>query len=189
MRYMIRDHDARQIAETLNTQLINAIVQLNGLAISPRLTFDTQEPDDLALYADALPKLVAIGAKIPASYMYEKLKIPVPEGGEDILGAPALALDTNTPQAMSALAGEAPHAAPFTPDQMQIEKLADDMLTHIKPPLQDEAIASAIRGATNPEDLVERLAVVLKDADYAEFTQHVERCLFAAEIMGYAHAK
>ncbi|MCF7986199.1 MAG: DUF935 domain-containing protein, partial [Methylovulum sp.] len=73
MRYMIRDHDARQIAETLNTQLINAIVKLNGLAISPRLTFDTQEPDDLAIYADALPKLVAIGAKIPASYIYEKL--------------------------------------------------------------------------------------------------------------------
>ena len=76
----------------------------------------------------------------------------------------------------------------FTPEQRQIEKLADDMLTHLKPPLQDAAIASAIRGATDPEDLIARLAMVLKDADYAEFTQQVERCLFAADVMGYAHA-
>jgi phage gp29-like protein len=76
----------------------------------------------------------------------------------------------------------------FTPEQRQIENLADDMLTHLKPPLQDAAIAAAIRGATDPEDLIARLAVVLKDADYAEFTQQVELCLFAADVMGYAHA-
>jgi len=58
----------------------------------------------------------------------------------------------------------------------------------LTPPLQDAAIAAAIRGATDPEDLIARLAMVLKDADYAEFTQQVERCLFAADVMGYAHA-
>lgn len=43
-------------------------------------------------------------------------------------------------------------------------------------------------GATSVEDLHERLAVALADADDWQFREVLERAMFAAEIMGYAHA-
>ncbi|MGN6955919.1 hypothetical protein ACTHT3_19085, partial [Neisseria sp. P0015.S004] len=56
-------------------------------------------------------------------------------------------------------------------------------------PVAPGAIASAIRAARDHEDLMERLAVVLADADDRTFRQQIERAMFAAEIMGYAAAR
>ncbi|MFN7197933.1 MAG: hypothetical protein ACK4MJ_12280, partial [Hylemonella sp.] len=56
-------------------------------------------------------------------------------------------------------------------------------------PIAPGAIASAIRAAKDPEDLMERLSVVLADADDRTFRQQLERAMFAAEIMGYAAAQ
>lgn len=109
VRLDIRNNDAKQMATTLNRYLVYPLCMLNGLTADnrcPQWVFDTQEPDDLALYSDALPKLVAIGAKIPASYLHEKLKIPAPEGDEDVLSVTpnqsAGVVDKTQPAATSA---------------------------------------------------------------------------------------
>jgi len=92
IRLDIRDHDLRQIAMTLNRDLIWPMHMMNSKSYTgdkrrkPRLVFDTQEPEDLALYADALPKLVGIGVQVPVQYAHDKLRIPRPEGNEPILG-------------------------------------------------------------------------------------------------------
>ena len=91
VRLDIRNDDAAKLDRSLSDYLIYPLAVINGLTSAdraPRFTSDTQEPDDLALYADALPKLVSIGAQIPLSYLHEKLKIPEPEGDEPVLGAP-----------------------------------------------------------------------------------------------------
>jgi len=183
VRQQIRDNDARQIAETLTNQLIGAIVHLNGLNIRARWAFDTQEPEDLKLYAESIPKLVEIGAQIPVSYIHDKLKIPEPEAGEPVLAIAAQQAPMQ-PQFSATLGAE---QATFTPDQQAIENLADNM--PLKSPIDSQAIRAAIRAATSPEDLEARLAVVLKDADLTEFKTQLERALFAADIMGYAHAE
>lgn len=88
VRLDIRDDDAVQVDQTLTMQLVYPMAMLNGLFNDnrcPRFVSDIQEPDDLALFADALPKLASVGAKIPVSYVNMKLKIPVPEDGEEIL--------------------------------------------------------------------------------------------------------
>ena len=77
--------------------------------------------------------------------------------------------------------------AKFTEDQQNIEDLVDDM--PIKSPIDPRAIESAIRAATSPEDLEQRLAVVMDGADLETFTLMMEKSLFAADVMGFAHAE
>jgi len=90
VRHDLRDSDARQIAGTLTRDLVWPMVALNipGIAPhrSPRFEFDTQEGEDLAQYAEAIPKLVEAGAKIPVRWLHERLHIPEPQEGEPVLG-------------------------------------------------------------------------------------------------------
>jgi phage gp29-like protein len=84
----IRNDDTTQLDNTLSTQLVYPIAMLNELFDEhrcPAFVSDTQEPDDLALFGDAIPKLVQAGAKIPVFYVNRKLKIPEPAEGEEIL--------------------------------------------------------------------------------------------------------
>jgi len=189
VRLQIRDHDAQQLAETLTRDLLGAIIAVNGWALRGAWVFDTQEPDDLALYADALPKLVAVGAQIPLSYLHNRLKIPLPEAGEAVLSAPTQPRQTPANPGLSAglvtLAGGKPV---FTPEQQVIEDLGDQLLDKLPSPIDAELIASAIRAAKNPEDLEQRLAAVLAGADLTEFSQVLEKALFAADVLGYTHA-
>jgi phage gp29-like protein len=76
----------------------------------------------------------------------------------------------------------------FTAGQQAIEDEIDRTLASIPSPIEASAIRSAILGAQSVEDLHERLAVALADADDRAFRRAFERALFAAEIMGYAHA-
>ncbi len=81
--------DAQQIASTLTRDLVFNLLKLNGWGCEslrcPRFVFDTLECEDLQSYADAIPKLVAVGVPIPLSYIHEKLRIPQAENNEPIL--------------------------------------------------------------------------------------------------------
>lgn len=77
----------------------------------------------------------------------------------------------------------------FTASQQAIEDEIERTLSGLSSPIAPGAITSAIRAAKDPEDLMERLAVVLADADDRTFRQTLERAMFAAEIMGYAAAR
>ena len=108
VRHDILKADARQIEGTLTRDLLYPLIALNrggidSLSRCPRLVFDTGEAEDLAQYAEALPKLTGIGMRIPASWAHEKLHIPLPSEDEEILGA--------TPPA--------PSAKPRSPDAAQ----------------------------------------------------------------------
>jgi phage gp29-like protein len=93
VRRDIRNADARQVAATLTRDLVYPLLALNrgvdSLRRCPRFQFDTGEPEDLSTYAQALPGLVGVGLKIPVAWAHERLRIPLPEGDEAVLGAPA----------------------------------------------------------------------------------------------------
>lgn len=93
VRHDILEADARQVAGTITRDLIYPLIALNrggidSLRRCPRLVFDVSEPEDLVAYADALPKLAGV-FRIPAPWAREKLHIPEPEEGEEVLGAAA----------------------------------------------------------------------------------------------------
>ncbi|MCC4116359.1 DUF935 domain-containing protein [Aromatoleum toluclasticum] len=93
--------DSRQIAGTLTRDLVYPLIALNQGGLDsyrrcPRWVFDLGEAEDLKLYSEALPALAQGGARIPVSWVHEKLRIP--EAAED-----------------EAVFGAAPNAAPNAP--------------------------------------------------------------------------
>lgn len=82
--------DARQISGTITRDLIYPMVAVNmpgieGLSRCPRFVLETEQPEDMAAYANALPKMVAVGFQIPLKWAQERLHIPQPRDGEAIL--------------------------------------------------------------------------------------------------------
>lgn len=94
VRNDILQADAREIAGTVTRDLLYPLLALNrgnvdGLARCPRLVFDTGEAEDLALFADALPKLVGVGMRIKTEWAHEKLRIPQGDEQEPVLAVAA----------------------------------------------------------------------------------------------------
>lgn len=98
-------------------------------------------------------------------------------------------LDDVFQNAIEPLAAALPPGPPrFTPEQQAVERLANAAIA-ANPPLIDPAlIQSAIRAARNPEDLADRLAAIASEADPVAFRELLARSLWAADLMGYAHA-
>lgn len=132
--------DARQIAATLTRDLVYPLIALNrggidGLRRCPRLKFDLAEADDLVAYAGSLPKLVGVGFHIPREWAQERLRIPEPADGEEILtiAQPEKILPpderplpaSNAPStALSALSAGTPQAAATDPLAGDTDELA-----------------------------------------------------------------
>jgi phage gp29-like protein len=86
VRHDILISDAKQIARSLTLQLVAPLVRLNTrLRRMPSWEFDTNEPEDLKLYSEALPSLAKLGMRIPTSWAHEKLRIPEAEASEPVL--------------------------------------------------------------------------------------------------------
>lgn len=106
------------LAETLTWQLLWPAAQLNrgvvGRSRMPRLVFDTRKPADLAMYATALPPLVALGARIPVGWLHETVNIPLAADGEPILQSSASA---SAPEPATRRASLAADPAPADPAQ------------------------------------------------------------------------
>ncbi len=93
VRHDIMCSDARQLGATLTRDLVYPLLALNrggveGMQRCPRFVLDDGEPDDMTAYADALPKLVAVGFQVPLEWAQEKLRIPLPQDNEKVLTIP-----------------------------------------------------------------------------------------------------
>ncbi|MCX7669500.1 MAG: DUF935 domain-containing protein, partial [Anaerolineae bacterium] len=102
--------------------------------------------------------------------------------GEAQTAAQVVTLEGKRPDSLK------PDRRRFTASQQAIENEIERTIGGLASPIEAKAIASAIRAASGPEDLMERLAVALSGADDAAFRRLTERAMFAAEIMGYAAA-
>lgn len=188
VRLDIRNSDARQLGITLSRYLVYPICMLNGLFTDnrcPNWVFDTQEPDDLGLYSEAIPKLVAIGARIPVSYLHEKLKIPEPEGDEAILSAAPMqpvAQDAKAPQgalaAASAVIDDDADPSPVTAYTEQLatagQALLKAMVDRIRITVENAGSLEQLRddlmnlyGDLPSEDLTAAMAVAFATAELA----------------------
>lgn len=76
----------------------------------------------------------------------------------------------------------------FTPQQQQIETIAEDLLAQLGSPVNVELINAVIKAAKNPDDLEERLAALMVGSSSDVFTQTLEKALFIADVLGYVHA-
>lgn len=131
-----------------------------------------EPPPQLAPYAGQDPNAAQDGQKAP------------PKGG-------GTESDQNARDAGASAtkAGFAAQTGPrFTQGQEAVERLVDNTLSGLPPLIEEAAILRVIRLAKDPEDLLERMAVLMRNSSSPEFRTMFERALFAAEVMGFAHA-
>ncbi len=83
--------DARAIAAILNRDLIQPWIKLEfgPQDKCPRLRIGLEDGEDLKQLTDSVTRLVPLGLKVSKSWMNDKLGIPDPDAGEEILTAPA----------------------------------------------------------------------------------------------------
>ncbi len=183
VRHDLLVSDAMQIGSSL-TRLIGLIAEVNGWqGRLPKFVFDVNEPEDFALFADAMPKLVAAGLEIPMSYLYEKLKIPVPKDGEAILSVTPPAQPAS---AMTALSAQLPPPQ-FTPAQQVLEELAKSSVENIPLGLSLDDIQEAIFSATNEHDLQVKLSLLL-EKDNPQHIELLAKAQFAGQVLGFINA-
>jgi|GEM_PF-70981 len=162
VRKELTESDAKQLASTFNRGLISVMLKINYPDLDPRrypkFRFDLTEPEDITVYAEALPKLVGTGMRIPESWAKKKLGIPEPEGDEPLLRVEAVTPqdkppvpvtatpepepDTNTPPTNETMKP----AAPPVPKPSRIKRLAalSQQLPGVAP--DQQALDNAISG-------------------------------------------
>jgi phage gp29-like protein len=217
VRLDILKSDASRIDETVTSQLIAPWVLLNIPGADPkrlpRYVTDVPEPEDLALYADALPKLAAAGMKIGLADMHRRLRIPLAEDGEELLRGPAAAPKDDpdstpepaprgtpkgpgvtpapgkreAPPKKTALAGELPPQQRDAMDDLVDQALADWelMLAPIVEPMLAE-IDKAVAAGESLASLRDRLPELLQHMDARPMAERLARAAFMARLAGAA---
>ncbi|WKE64345.1 DUF935 domain-containing protein [Gallaecimonas kandeliae] len=189
VREELRDSDLRQIGSTLTRDLVWPLLLLNGSTYTDqrrraRLQFDTQEPEDLVSFSQAIPPLVQAGARIPAAWVNDKLKIPQPKDGEAVLGAPTGAPAPATPQSPAALRFAALKAAPPQGDGLGsfTDQLANEAGTELDQQLT--AIADLVDKAQSWEEVEQALIQAYQGQGAAALAGVMQQAMAAASLAG-----
>jgi phage gp29-like protein len=204
VRMDIRNADARQVESTLNRQLLYPVAVLNIPGVDPRrlpkFVFDTGEAEDMAAYADSLPKLAAAGLRIPVKWAQDKLRIPEPAEGEAVLAAPP-------PPALPPGGDPAPQDKPPKPGKAPLKGASQDGSTAPRDALDDvldEAIAEwrpmlaplvepllaeldqAVAAGESLADFAARLPELIQSMDGRPLAERLARAAFVARLAGEA---
>lgn len=198
VRHDLLVSDARQVGATIS-KFVYMLLALNGGQIdprrAPRFEFDTREAEDLKLYADALPRLVGAGVKVPRAWAQEKLMIPEPSNGEDVLTIPKSDMVLPPEERPRQAATSVRYRAVLTTDKGEIvyaDQHALDQATDKTPvgaineataKLLAPAITAIHRGAT-PDEAADLLLEAHKDMDEAELAELLAQCIFVADVWG-----
>jgi phage gp29-like protein len=207
LRHDLRDADTKQLAHTLTFQVVYPVLALNkGLSDPrrcPRVVFDTQEPEDLKTYSDAVPKLASMGMRIPVSWAHDRLKIPVAADGEAVLSVPrpdqtVPPEDRQPPDRtpakparqelrvrLAAKLATTPTAEPDELDSLAAEMMGEWVET--SDPMR-AAIEQALATATSFDDFSQALESGLAQISPDQLVDLLARGTFAARIWGMLNA-
>jgi phage gp29-like protein len=205
VRHDLLKSDARQLAKTLTACLCYPIAALNfgqtDLRRLPKFEFDTRETEDVELYSNALPKLVGAGMKIDRKWAQEKLMIPEPQDGAELLTIPKPEMTLppeerpDEPSRTAAMryravltnkAGETvyadQHALDQTIDALPADELVLAMQQAIKP------VIAALRNGSTPDDAFALLLEAYPKMDESALEELLTRCIFVADVWGRLNA-
>lgn len=176
--------DARQIAATVTRDIVIPYYVLNGRSYRnprrmPRFVFQLQQPEDMRLYADALPALAEI-MDIPAGWAYDRLQIPVPKAGETLLRVRAQQPATGIP-GTAAL-----KATPTTRQPDVVDVLADRMATDSQPVINGwlARIEAISLEAPDLATLKARILEEFSELDDADMVRVMEAGFAVANLRG-----
>lgn len=186
--------DAKQIAQTITQQIILPFVQVNfgDAARTPRFEFDTREAADIAVFADALPKLVDVGVQIPEGWVRDKLVIPEAAEGEKVL-ARTVADNPVNRTALAALSARMPQQAAVSREQAILEAAADEAFAQPDfnaqlNPIVRQAVA-ALAACDSYEEADAALTALYPNLDNRELETYMRNALFLSDLLGQANAE
>lgn len=93
--------DGKQLASTINRDLIRPFIDLNFGPQNdyPRIELPVPDPEDVEALSSSLEKLVPLGLRVGQREVRDKLGLSDPGEDEDVLTAPSAPSDTKTPDA------------------------------------------------------------------------------------------
>lgn len=180
VRLDIKNDDGKQVAATVNRDLVKSFVDLNyGVQERyPRVRIHEEEPEDITALADILNKIVPLGgARISARSVRERLGFPEPEGDTDLLGADAQAAPAPAINRAMNRAGA---------DADELERMADEALADWEPimaplvnPVQELADRSADYG-----EFLDGLGEIARAMDAETLIRSLAEATFRARGLG-----
>ncbi|MER9545604.1 DUF935 domain-containing protein [Mesorhizobium sp. M0437] len=192
VREDIEKGDARQIAATLNRDLTRPVVDLNfgPQKKYPKICIGRPEQVDIKALVENVVSLVPLGLKVGMSTMRDRIGLPDPKDGEELLVAPktqAPGVPPADPTLKLLKPGERPPA--LSADGVKrdaIDRAADDMLADWKPLVSPlvAGLEAEIAAASSVEDVKALLAKRFADLDAAAITELLAQSAFAARLAG-----
>ncbi|PJO78425.1 DUF935 family protein [Neisseria brasiliensis] len=186
--------DAKQIAQTITQQIILPFLQVNfgDIGRPPRFEFDTREAADIAVFAEALPKLVDVGVQIPEGWVRDKLVIPEAAEGEKVL-ARAVADNPVNRAALAALSARMPQQAAVSHEQAVLDAAADEAFAQPDfnaqlNPIVRQAVA-VLAACESYEEADAALTALYPNLDNRELETYMRNALFLSDLLGQADAK
>ncbi|UOO81178.1 DUF935 family protein [Uruburuella testudinis] len=187
--------DARQLAQTISRQLILPWLQINYPGVdparAPRFEFDTREPEDIAVLAEAIPKLVDVGVQIPESWVRDKLTIPDAAEGEAVLARTPADNPVNR-AALSALSAQRPSERGGSKKQAVLDAALDEAMespdfnAQLNPVIK-QAVA-ALTACESYEEADAALTALYPNLDNKALRTYMEQALFISDLLGQADA-
>lgn len=197
VRKDLRDADLRQLNMTVTRELVYAIAALNGLAPdgprrAPQFQLNAQETEDLATYADALPKLVQVGLRPTVQWAHEKLGIPLPSQGEDTLqppsfGAPFAAFKSEpSPSGRGTPPEPSPSGRGQGEGQHPPQSMAHQLAQTAAPAVDTwlDTIRALVERATSLQDIRDGLEQLLPGMSLDDYARAMAQALAAAQLAG-----
>ena len=191
VRLDIVEADAKQLAATLNRDLVRPFVDLNFGPQDdyPRIYFVTPQPEDLALLSDNLAKL---GLRVGQGVIRDKLGLPDPDDGDELLapaapgGPPPVATHAALHRAQ---AHQATPPADSDPDYPQVA--APNLGRSAETAMQDwlDVIRAILASAASLEEARAQIEAAYDDLDPGPMAAKIGEALAAAELAGRFEAE
>ncbi|HSI41774.1 MAG TPA: DUF935 domain-containing protein [Xanthobacteraceae bacterium] len=198
--------DARQVAATLNRDLVRPLCMLNlgDLKRYPRIRIGRPNEMDLDKLVTNVAKLVPLGLRVGMSTMRDRLGLPDPEEGEEVLApaakaAPSQPVGTGDPDEVKEELPkkEAPRRAvqrSVWPTPAPAGDAIDDAIGRILgdegwEPLLSPMLAGLeerLAAVTTPEEAEELIAAELARMDVRSLANKLAQSTFAARLAGEA---
>lgn len=185
--------DAKQLAATLGRDLARPAIDLNfgPQKAYPKIRIGRPEAVDMDKMATVLARLVPMGLRVETSVIRDKLGLPEPAEGAEVLtppAAPPSPFDALSPPAdKEAIAARA--AARASEDDA-INNLADDALEEWEPLVDQltEPVRKLLGEVKSLDELRERLPELVQDMDPEDIAELLARALFNARLAGETDA-
>lgn len=181
-------HDVRQIAPTMNNQLVRPIALINGMFPENRMPvfrYDTEESVDQGKMVKVLNDGAAMGMEIDVEYAHRVTQIPRAEKGAKLLLAPGTKAEkpTTADAALVRLAALASEAQQADVTGLYAAKLAALSAPHEEALTQQ--IAAIVTECGSFDEALDKIAA-LTAAPSKEWSQNVAEGLAAAHLAGRA---